>query len=181
MCAFKLLEFSARAHGRGVPRSAVPPVPPLQVPRGAVTSLLLPSGVKRKYRSHKSAIRMPSSPASDTRRKILPLPSEPSSRKPPEPFPSGEPSSGRNTTSPYTKHIRQHPSTMAPPPDAQHTVHPRHLQIIPHPSCRRHPIPRHKPKLRTTRGESPSPLLTNSIPPIRIKQSYPSGHRKHIP
>ncbi len=76
---------------------------------------------------------------------------------------------------PIHRHIRQHPSPMTPLPNAQQPVHPRHLQIIPHPSSRRQPIPRHKPKLRTTPGRKPlpTPHKLNPANPHKSKAIHP--------
>ncbi len=74
---------------------------------------------------------------------------------------------------PIHRHIHQHPSPVAPPPDAQHTVHPRHLQIIPLPARLRDPLPRHKPELRTTPGRKPLPLPQKLNPANPHKKSNP--------
>ncbi len=74
---------------------------------------------------------------------------------------------------PIHRHIHQHPSPMTPPPDAQHTVHARHLQVIPLPARLRDPLPRHKPELRTTPGRKPLPLPQKLNPANPHKKSNP--------
>ncbi|ROT07663.1 hypothetical protein EEL33_06385 [Muribaculaceae bacterium Isolate-037 (Harlan)] len=69
---------------------------------------------------------------------------------------------------------------MTPPPDAQHTVHARHLQVIPLPARLRDPLPRHKPELRTTPGRKPLPLPQKLNPANPHKNPTPEKQKLKI-
>ena len=88
------------------------------------------------------------------------------------PTPSYTPSPPAETQHPHTPAHSSASIPMTPPPDAQHTVHARHLQVIPLPARLRDPLPRHKPELRTTPGENPSP-------PSKLNPANP--HKKSNP